>query len=239
MKSLKAQIYVAVVCVVLGLMLAYQFQAVKNAVGVARNQKLEELSAQLSEAQKQKLDLEKNIKELDKTIESYEQEMANSGGVASALKNELDRVKTLAGLTEVEGPGISITVNPVEQELGIDEPAPIDFRALLLIINELNASGAEAIMINKQRIVSTTQIRTAGYTIIINGVRFSATDKFEIDAIGNPTTLEGAMNFPSLKDDIEQYYFATFKTKKADKITILKYNKIPEYKFAKPVKEGE
>lgn len=239
MKSLKAQMYVALVCVVLGLMLAYQFRAVKNISSIASSKKVLELQAQVNEAKKQKESLENSIKELEKKIEGFERQAANTNGVASSLKNELDRVRIIAGLTKVEGPGIVVTVTPKSQNLAGKEPSQVSFVHLLLLINELNASGAEAIMINNQRIVSNTQIRDAGSMVVINDVRLSPFDKFEIKAIGDPTTLDVAINMAGGVKQELSYYGIEVKTQKTNSVQILKYNKVPEYKYAKIEKEGE
>ena len=61
-------------------------------------------------------------------------------------------------------------------------------------INELNASGAEAVSINGQRIISRTPIRCVGPTAIVNDVRTAS--PFEIRAVGNPDTLWGGLNLP-------------------------------------------
>jgi len=238
MKSFKAQFAVALVCVVLGLMLAYQFRAVKSYSNLAVSKQVEDLSSQLNEAKKQKEDLEKSILELEKKIEEYEQNAASSSAYANSLKKELDNVRILAGQTNVEGPGVIITVEPMK---GIDMSGSVavSFVHLLPIINELNASGAEAIMINNQRIVSTTQIRDAGSMIIINSVRLSAFDKFEIKAIGDPTTLEVAINLPGGVKDELSYYGIDVRTQKSDNIVVLKHNKVIEFKYAKPSKPAE
>lgn len=239
MKSIKAQLSIAIVCVILGLMLAYQFQAVKNISSIASSRRIEELSTQLNLAKKQKDDLDKNVKELDKKIENYEKEAASTSGIANSLKNELDHFRMMAGSTNVSGPGISISIIPPTQNLDNKEPVPIDFLYLLVIINELNSSGAEAIMVNNQRIVSTTQIREAGNTIVINDVRYSKYDIFDVKAIGNSTTLEVAMNLNGGPKQQLSLYGINIKIQKSNNIIIFKYNKVMNFKFAKQVKEGE
>lgn len=239
MKSLKAQTYVAVVCVVLGLMLAYQFKAVKNISNIGVSQKVLELQNQLNQAKKQKEEFELSIKELEKKINEYERDIANTGSITNSLKNELDRARIIAGQTKVEGPGVIIKVTPQPQNIENKEPAPVSFVHLLLIINELNSSGAEAIMINTQRVVSTTQIREAGLMIVINDVRYSAFEEFEIKAIGDPTTLETAINLPGGVKQELAYFNIGITTQKSDDIVILKYNKVIDQKYAKPAKEGE
>ena len=55
---------------------------------------------------------------------------------------------------------------------------------LLRVLNELCAAGAEAISINDQRIVATTEVRCAGPTVSVNNVR--SAPPYVIKAIGNP-----------------------------------------------------
>lgn len=239
MKSRKAQYSIAIVCVVLGLMLAYQFQNANNISSIYARKQVDEMQGQLIEVQKQKEDLEKSVSSLENKIEEFEKSATITSGYASSLKNELDNVRMLAGLTKVEGAGVIVTVSP--QISDIDNKSTIEVYAeyLLLLVNELNASGAEAIMINGERVVSTTQIRDVvlGRTIQINGVRQRSYEPFEIKAIGDPATLDGG-----LKTSAEQVllgYGIRLDIQKSSKVTINKYNKVIEPIYAKPVKEGE
>ena len=59
------------------------------------------------------------------------------------------------------------------------------------LVNELKNSGAEAISINGQRIITNTAITCSGAVITINGVRLSS--PFEIRAIGNTASLKGGI----------------------------------------------
>ncbi|WP_295165029.1 DUF881 domain-containing protein, partial [Selenomonas sp. F0473] len=62
---------------------------------------------------------------------------------------------------------------------------------LLRVINELRAAGAEAISVNGQRLIGTSEIRCAGPTLSVNNVRSSA--PFEIRAIGDKKSLENSL----------------------------------------------
>ncbi|KPU44036.1 hypothetical protein OXPF_22020 [Oxobacter pfennigii] len=239
MKSFKAQLYVAVVCIVLGLMLAYQFRAVKNISTLASSKRILELTNELNEAKKQKEDMEKNVRDLELKIEEFENSVSNTDAITNSLKRELDRVRIIGGLTKVEGPGVIIKVTPQMQNLDNINLVPVSFIHLLLVLNELNASGAEAIMVNNQRIVSTTQIRDAGSMIIINDVRYSAFEEFEIKAIGDPVILESAMNMAGgIRQELVNSGIGCT-IQKSDNVVILKYNKVIDFKYVIPVKEGE
>ena len=58
-------------------------------------------------------------------------------------------------------------------------------------VNELRAGGAEAIAINDQRLIGTSEIRCSGPTITVNGKVFGA--PFVVKAIGDPKTLNSAL----------------------------------------------
>ena len=62
---------------------------------------------------------------------------------------------------------------------------------ILKVINELRAAGAEAISLNDQRLISTSEIRCAGPTISVNNTRVAA--PFVIKAIGNAKSMEDAI----------------------------------------------
>ncbi len=62
---------------------------------------------------------------------------------------------------------------------------------LLKLVNELKAAGAEAITVNEQRVVASTEIRCAGPTISVNNNRISP--PYVIQAIGDPAGLESAL----------------------------------------------
>jgi Uncharacterized protein conserved in bacteria len=239
MKLLKGQVYVAIICVVLGLMLAYQFKAVKNINSAATESRVEDIQKQLKGVQKEKEDLENKIKELEKQKEQYESNASANDSQAAILKQELDKIRDFAGVTKLQGPGIVITLSQKTQ--GLDEKAdsyPVNDWDLLRIVNELNATGAEAISINGQRIVNITQIRGVGTTRInINGVYFSNREPFNISAIGNAAQLESGITMPDgIKDELNYY---SFKIQKLNNVVINNYNKSYELRYAKPLKDGE
>ena len=57
-------------------------------------------------------------------------------------------------------------------------------------INELSALGAQAIAVNDERKVATTEVRTSQDVILINGVGYSRLSPFEIKAIIDPSKID-------------------------------------------------
>ena len=92
----------------------------------------------------------------------------------------------VAGLTDVEGPGVSVILNDskAENTTGDEADYLIHDSDLLSVINELRDAGAQAISFNGERILATSEVRCAGSVVMVNGKRFAA--PFIIYAIGDP-----------------------------------------------------
>lgn len=131
--------------------------------------------------------LTKRVGELTQELLDFEGMRFSGEEMAKHLQQQLDTVRIQAGLTAVTGSGVQITA---KDKLGEGVSLVTD-EDLLSIVNELNASGAEAISINGERLVATSEIRKAGDFVSINARHYAA--PFEILAVGNPQTLYGAM----------------------------------------------
>jgi uncharacterized protein YlxW (UPF0749 family) len=85
--------------------------------------------------------------------------------------------------------------NPELQESQVPpELSVIQDQDLLSLVNELWGAGAEAISINGQRIVATSEIRLAAPFININTTR--VVPPYQVLAIGNPETLAENLELP-------------------------------------------
>ena len=193
MKRLSDRIAIMIVCVILGLMLAAQFKNVQNVGGNVSLQRAQELTTQIQKLNQDIAGQQNLIQELEERLADYESAAQDAGKLNETMYRDLERARNLAGLTELEGPGVVVTVNLISYqewgETGIIRN--VYHEDLLMLVNELNAAGAEALAINDERIVSTTEIRDAGDYIVINTNRHSV--PFEIKALGNPDTLEASL----------------------------------------------
>ena len=107
------------------------------------------------------------------------------------LAAELDRLRTLAGVTAVTGPGIVVDVRDNPRALGAGEDpndALVHYTDLRAIVNDLFAAGAEAIAINGERFTVTSALMCVGTTVLLNGKRLAP--PFRIEAIGDPVALK-------------------------------------------------
>lgn len=112
--------------------------------------------------------------------------LSSSGN--SELKDSYLIAMKVAGLTEISGSGIEVKMFDSLSGInyGIDDTDIIHSQDVRYIVDLLVNSGATAIDINGERIVSTTSILCAGPTIRINDRRYPA--PFVIHAICDPVT---------------------------------------------------
>lgn len=182
---------------------------------------------------------EKEIADLRQKQTALENVLAEGSGKLQALNEELQRVKLLSGLTEVEGPGIELVLQdgkPKSNRAFESERLIVHDYDLQLVVNELTASGAEAIAINGQRVISRTAIRCVGPTIMVNNVPI--VPPFEILAVGDPGTLAGGLNLPGgYLDDLRAVDPSMFRLERKDRIRIPAYTGSTEVRWAKPVLE--
>lgn len=182
------------ICLLLGVIIGVQYNTVKRQKGLTENQRLTELTATLKKVQEENDALALRLKEKEGVISEYESGSKHSTTISN-LQGEVEQLRVFAGLTERNGSGILITMNDSSTKKGGDSNAYlVHAEDILSVINELNVAGAEAISINKQRIVSSSSITCAGSIVMVNGVRVAA--PFEISAIGDGDLLQSALKFP-------------------------------------------
>jgi uncharacterized protein YlxW (UPF0749 family) len=237
-KSLGAQLAVMLVSLILGLALAAQFKNVQKVGGSVSLQRTQELTRQVQKLEQENEALESQIREYERRIRDFENAAQNEGESNRLIYEELERIRMLAGLVDVQGPGVVVTVN-VKYVNQWGENAIVQnvrYDDLLKLVNELNAAGAEAISVNNERIIATTEIRNAGDYIVINTNRYSA--PFEIKAVGNPDTLDAALKLlGGVADDLGVYL--QINIRRENNIIIPKYGGTIQYKFAKPVQDSK
>lgn len=157
-----------VVSSVIGFMLAVQFKTVQEPKE-RDTRDMWELKAALLEEQKQQEALLEEINVLEGQLARYQSE--RSSGKESALKSTLEELKAEAGLTDVSGNGLILTITPLPAELIMGQSVKqISPELLQRLINELNKYDAKHVSVNEERIVNTTVIRDVNGITKIDGV---------------------------------------------------------------------
>ncbi len=235
-KAREFELYVAGVCVVLGVLLVAQFRT-QEYIGGAQlpSRRLEDLSDMLRRS-----DAEREL--LEAEVTSLRQQLAAVGEgerAAEALRSELDKARMSAGLVAVEGPGVTVVLDDSKRHAEPGE-SPELFLVhdddILKIVNELFAAGAEAISINGQRVIATTEVRCAGPVISVNNVRIGP--PYEIVAIGDSTTLDNALRMRDGILDTLRTWGIEAKVQKMTAVRVPAYKGSLYFQYAKPVAEG-
>lgn len=204
------QAYVAIIGVISGFLLVSQIQAQLAQRASTQENRNMALVRAIENSKKQIDQLGKEMEALRKQIKDMQDSQLSGENEVSGLQDKLTQLQGLAGLTPVQGPGIVIVLddNTAGAEAAKTDPStyqPEDWiihdKNILYIVNELREAGAEAIAVNDQRVVGTTEIRCQGNVINVNQVPLAP--PYEIKAIGDPARLEQAIasgeEFPYLK----------------------------------------
>lgn len=230
MRTKSAAASIAMVCLVLGLMISYQYKASTSEPSTASSYRWSEQTVELENLRKQNDALVNEVVSLRSKLA-----MTDSNQQTAALKDELAKANLSAGLLPVVGSGIIVTINDSSSALLAGDD-PNDYIVhdwnLLFIINELKAAGAEAISVNGERITASSEVRCAGPTILINLTRL--TPPFEIKATGNATALESSLRLKG--GEIEALILRGIKVniQKADYIEIPAFRGAVKYEYSKP-----
>jgi len=116
---------------------------------------------------------------------NYDTILSKSGN--EELQASWLKARILAGLTDVSGPGVQITLLDADEISGSESATIIHDQDVLYVVDTLRALGAYAISINGERIVSTSMIICNGPSIKIN--RKFCPIPIVITVAGDPDTL--------------------------------------------------
>lgn len=191
MRNRNAQITIAVICMVLGIMLAIQFKTQENINDTLMPGRVEELSQQLYEVTKQRDSLSEEAQSLRDKLQNIRQD----NQAMADMQDEVVKANMAAGTVAVSGPGVVLTLNDSTHTLQTGENPNygiVHDYDLLTLVNEMRASGAEAIAINDERLTAVSEIRCAGTLILVNWARIGP--PYVIKAVGDPEMLTSGLN---------------------------------------------
>jgi len=219
---------IAMVSVIVGLLITFQFRTTSSIEQSVPFDRVQELTLEKKQLERDLSHLQEEAADLNAKLEEAGKGYAEAAG---ALESELSKIKLYAGLTPVEGPGVEVVL---ESQSG---PARTSFYTikdedLLKVVNDLRGAGAEAIAVNGQRILATSEIRLAGNYINVNLTRL--TPPYTVTAIGNPGTLKSSLE---IKGGVAEYLNdlgVAVKVQPKDSILIPAYTGTLHFEHAKP-----
>lgn len=230
-KNITMIISIGCISLILTMLMFTQFKTVEETdIMAIETMRETELRTELA-SWKEKYDaIDTEIKEREQRISEYKEKLNNEADSSALLQNEVKESESYLGYTDVHGEGIIITLSDKD----IYE---VEYGNILELVNELTLAGAEAISINDQRIVSTSDITQVNYSrILVNSVR--VTNPYQIKAIGDKKYLESALTIKNGYVDKNKYEI-NIDYVTDDNVVILGFDEELEFKHAKEYKSQE
>jgi uncharacterized protein YlxW (UPF0749 family) len=170
------------------------------------------------------------VAELQRTLSVLQASGSSDQAAIQNAQARLAALSILIGTVGATGPGVTVR---------IEDPGPgVAPEAMLDVINELRAAGAEAIQIGDGR-----QVVRAGVDTWIVGVPGALTvdgktlmPPYSVLAIGDPPTLAAAMNIPGGAVDSVKRVGGTMSVQQSDKVDITALRQPKPRQYAQPVK---
>lgn len=212
------------ICFLLGFMISVQVRtAQENVKTSTQYQRIEKLSDMLLRTEQERDELKAEIVRLKED--------------GNLRKEFPERINFLAGTTAVKGPGVVVSIEDSKKIISNSDNTNlyiIHDEDILKVINELRAAGAEAISLNDQRLISTSEIRCAGPTISVNNTRVAA--PFVIKAIGNAKSMEDAIMRGGVAETLSVWGIQV-DIKKDNNIVIPAYKGATEFKYVTAISQ--
>ena len=216
-------------------MLALQVKTLNSGVKYLSIKDMYTYSIELESQKSEIVQLKAKAEELNKQISAYTTAKEDAEiDYEAFLVGEIENIKSAAGLTKLEGPGVVIIVTDGTRDLIEDEDPnnvlvhDLDIRAM---VDDLRNAGAEAIAINGQRVVfNKSNIQCTGPTIKINDQVFAP--PYIIQAIGDRKFLETAINAPGSFSSALRSWGVFVEVNTSISVTIPAYEGYVSYDYA-------
>ena len=212
-------------CLVLGIAIVSQVRQTRSGDSLDTARPADLLALRQREAT-----LNSEVSELQNTLNSLQLSGNTDQAAIQSAQARLAALSILVGAVGATGPGVTVTV---------DDPGPgVSPEAMLDVINELRAAGAEAIEINDAhqsvRVgVDTWVVGTPGSLTVDND---ALSPPYSILAIGDPPTLAAAMNIPGGAEDSIKRVGARMSVQQANRVDVTTLRQPKPHQYAQPVK---
>jgi len=140
-----------------------------------------------------------------------------------AMVADLNRMKMINGLTEVVGEGVEVAVGGGIRATDLND-----------VLNELRNAGAEAIAINRNRVVASSVVSDYGNILGLGGIPL--TSPYILEAIGGKDTLERALERKGGLLELLRYSYPSLEISvtKKDQLLIPVYQGSYAFSYAQP-----
>ena len=138
------------------------------------------------------------VKQLQAEVDRLSAAAAPGDATAKALRAQAAALAPLVGTQPVSGPAVTVSLDDAHRSAA-SLPKPYGPDDIVVhqqdvqgVVNALWAGGAEAMMIQDQRVISTSAVQCVGNTLLLQGRVYSP--PYVITAIGDPNRLRAALD---------------------------------------------
>jgi uncharacterized protein YlxW (UPF0749 family) len=177
------------------------------------------------------------------TLRAEVDELSAGQSDQTDLGDRLAERQSMAGLTAVSGPAVSITLDDAPESVtgtGVDpDLLVVHQQDIQAVVNALWSGGAEAMTIQGQRVVSTTGIKCVGNTVVLHGVPYAP--PYVITAIGDQPRLRAALANAEPVQIYRQYveaYRLVYRERSPAEVTLGPYEGSVDLEYAQPPVPG-
>ena len=216
-------------CLVLGVAIVTQVRQTESGDSL-ETARPADLLVLLDSLRQREATLNTEVTDLQRTLTSLQASGSSNQAAIENAQARLSALSILVGTVGATGPGVRVT---------IDDPGPgVAPEAMLDVINELRAAGAEAIEINDGhqavRVGVDTWVVGVPGALTIDGKTLSV--PYSILAIGDPPTLAAAMNIPGGAVDSVKRVGGRMSVQQSDRVDVTALRQPKARQYAQPVK---
>ncbi len=169
--------------------------------------------------------LRTEIDELRRTRDRLGGGLNRNAAALQEARRRADVLGVLAGTLPAEGPGLVLVLR--------DPKGTVEADVVLDVIQELRDAGAEAIMVNRQRIVTSSYVVDHATGVAVDGTELVAPYTFVV--IGDPPTLAEAMKIPGgVVDLVASRDGAAVSVESRSRVVVDALRPLPSPQYARP-----
>jgi uncharacterized protein YlxW (UPF0749 family) len=197
----------------LGIGIATQVRETSTS-GNLENSRPEDLLVVLDSLTRREASIRDEISALQGTLATLRQSGSGSDAAVAEAQERLSALSIQIGTVAARGPGVTLTIDDTDAGVGAE--------VLLDALQELRAAGAEALQIDGGGVavrigVDSWMAGPAG-RVVVDGRELRA--PYTFTAIGDPATLEAALNIPGGVIDTVARNGASSRVERSDQVTV-------------------
>lgn len=220
-------------CLLLGVAIATQVRQTDSGDSL-ETARPADLLILLDSLQQREAALNTEVADLQTTLAQLQASGSSDQAAIENARARLAALSILIGTVAATGPGVTLTISDATRGV-----AP---EAMLDVVNELRAAGAEAMEIRGQQGGRQISVRVGVDTWVVGSPGALMVDSttlgpvYSVLAIGDPPTLAAAMNIPGGAMDSIERVGGTMVIEQSDRVDVTALRQPKERQYAQPVK---